>query len=195
MMSAVKENESDKMRCASCGITENDDVKLKKCNGCYLVRYCSVKCQRDHRPKHKRACKSRAVELRDELLFKQPESTHPGDCPICCLPMPLDLKKSGMMSCCSKVICGGCEYANRKREIEGGLQCKCPYCREPLTTEEEANKRNMKRIEANDPVAMVELAIKEYHKNDYSNTPLNGLRRLLTWEVPRRIIDCHVGII
>ena len=34
--------------------------------------------------------RKRAAVLRDELLFKQPESSHLGDCPICCLPLPLD---------------------------------------------------------------------------------------------------------
>eukprot|EP00984_Skeletonema_dohrnii_P028597 scaffold18652_cov83-Skeletonema_dohrnii-CCMP3373.AAC.1 len=71
------------MCCACCGIAEGDDIKLKTCTACKSARYCSVKCQKDHRPKHKGACKKRAAELRDELLFKQPESSHFGDCPIC----------------------------------------------------------------------------------------------------------------
>ena len=77
------------MFCAFCGTAGGDEIKLKRCNACYLVRYCSVKCQKDHWPKHKKECKKRAAELRDEILFKQPESTHLGDCPICCLPVPL----------------------------------------------------------------------------------------------------------
>ena len=56
--------------CASCGVAESDDVKLKKCNGCYLVRYCGIKCQRDHWRQHKKECKKRAAELHEELLFK-----------------------------------------------------------------------------------------------------------------------------
>ena len=62
--------------CASCGTTGNDDVKLKDCSACHLMKYCSVKCQKDHRPQHKKECKKRAAELHDELLFKQPENTH-----------------------------------------------------------------------------------------------------------------------
>ena len=68
--------------CAACGIAEIDEIKLKECDGCDLARYCSDDCQQDHRPEHEEACKERAAELRDELLFKQPESTHMGDCPI-----------------------------------------------------------------------------------------------------------------
>eukprot|EP00985_Skeletonema_marinoi_P025747 scaffold19204_cov66-Skeletonema_marinoi.AAC.1 len=36
------EEESDIMMCcASCGIGQVDDIKLKKCTACFLVRYCS----------------------------------------------------------------------------------------------------------------------------------------------------------
>ena len=88
-MSKTNEPDCDTRCCASCGIAEVDDVKLMRCTACYLVRYCSVICQRNHRPQHKRACKRHAAELRDELLFRQPESSHIGDCPICMLPLLL----------------------------------------------------------------------------------------------------------
>jgi len=51
-----------------------------------LVRYCSDECHPDHRPHQEAVCEETAAELRDEMLFKQPESSHEGDCPICCLP-------------------------------------------------------------------------------------------------------------
>eukprot|EP00985_Skeletonema_marinoi_P003285 scaffold1372_cov79-Skeletonema_marinoi.AAC.2 len=89
--------ESDTMMCcAACGTPEElvDDVKLKDCSACKLVRYCGVQCQKDHRPQHKRDCKKRAAELRDEILFKQPEISHRGGCPICCLPLPIDATES-----------------------------------------------------------------------------------------------------
>lgn len=94
-MSAAVEEEAGNvtMRCASCGTAAAaHDIQLKKCAACHLVRYCSVSCQRDHRPQHKRECKKRAAELRDELLLKQPESSYLGDCPICCLPLSIDTK-------------------------------------------------------------------------------------------------------
>ena len=102
--------------CASCGVAGGDDIKLKECTACHLVKYCSVTCQRDHRPQHKKECMRRAAELHDEILFKQPESTHFGDCPICCLPLPMDPSKYILNSCCSKYVCDGCDYANKKRE-------------------------------------------------------------------------------
>ncbi|KAK1734131.1 hypothetical protein QTG54_015134 [Skeletonema marinoi] len=71
-------------------MSEDNADALKNCTACYLVKYCSVQCQKEHRKQHKRDCKKRAAEIRDELLFKQPESTHLGDCPICMIPLPLD---------------------------------------------------------------------------------------------------------
>ncbi|KAK1747256.1 hypothetical protein QTG54_002600 [Skeletonema marinoi] len=151
-MSVVEETDDIMMCCASCGIAGVDDVKLKKCIACYLVKYCSIKCQREHRSQHKKECKKRAAELRDEILFKQPESSHHGDCPICFLPLSLDNDKSSVMSCCSKIICDGC---NEMRELEGKIQPKCPFCRHsPPKSQAEARKNNMKRVEANDPVAI-----------------------------------------
>eukprot|EP00984_Skeletonema_dohrnii_P006903 scaffold2462_cov120-Skeletonema_dohrnii-CCMP3373.AAC.8 len=157
------------MCCASCGIAELDDIKLITCDACDLVRYCSDQCQQDHRSQHEAMCKERAAELRDEILFKQPESTHVGDCPICCLPHPLDYKKRSMMqTCCSKIICHGCDYANKLREAEARLQQTCPFCRSPLPkTKEENNKNKMRRAAANDPVAIREIGVKHNNEGDY----------------------------
>ena len=165
IMSSAVETESDAMqRCASCGTAENDDIKLKKCTACHLVRYCSVKCQKEHWSQHKKECK----KLRDEILFKQPESSHLGDCPICCLPLPIDPSKSAFYTCCSKHICQGCHLVNQKRERDQRLQCKCPFCRKALPkTMDESKKRLMKRIEVNDPVAMRNMGAFREMEGDY----------------------------
>eukprot|EP00984_Skeletonema_dohrnii_P005333 scaffold1874_cov89-Skeletonema_dohrnii-CCMP3373.AAC.10 len=73
------------------------------------------------------------------------------------------------MSCCSKVICNGCNYANLVREAERRLQESCPFCREPSpSTKEGLDKRRMKRIEVNDPDAMCEEGVMQRQKGDYS---------------------------
>ena len=167
-MSEDNEEQAGTSCCASCGIAEIDDVKLKDCDGCDLVRYCSDECRENHRSEHEEACKKRAAELRDEQLYKQPESSHLGDCPICCLPLPLDLMKSTLTGCCSKLICTGCFYANQMRELEQNLATKCTFCREALSkTEEEHFKRLMRRIEKNDPYAIYQQGAEQYDKGDY----------------------------
>ena len=166
-MSSDTEDVNEEPRCASCGITQGNDIELMKCTDCHLVRYCSDECQELHRLEHEETCKQRAAELRDELLFKQPESTHLGDCPICCLPLSIDTKKSIAYDCCSKSLCNGCAVANWTYEMrrENFL---CPFCRLPAPeTEEERDKRRMKRIEKNDPVAICQEGMIQYKKGEY----------------------------
>ena len=184
-----EENEAVLSCCAACGIAEVDDIKLKECGECDLVRYCSNACQKNHKSQHKEACKMRAAELRDELLFRQPESNHHGDCPICCLPLSIDKEKSCMISCCSKVVCEGCDHANKIREIEGKLKFKCPFCRTPITSNDEADKQRTNRIKMNDPVAICPISRKETLTRH-----LSILQKLLDWETWRRIICCHFCI-
>jgi tetratricopeptide (TPR) repeat protein len=101
-------------------------------------------------------------EIRDDKLFSQPDESFLGECPICCLPLPLDLTKSSITSCCCQRICNGCDHANQTREAKEGLEQRCPYCREPVPkTNEEHKKKFMKRVKANDPVALRELG-KQY---------------------------------
>jgi tetratricopeptide (TPR) repeat protein len=158
------------MCCANCGKAEIDNIKLKICTACKLVKYCSVDCQKNHRKQHKKACKKRAIEIHDDRLFRQPDESYLGECPICCLPLPLgqDISKWGLNSCCCKRICAGCEYANDKREDEAGLEHRCPYCREPVPkTQEEVDKNLMKRVKANDPVALLQVGGMRYNEGDY----------------------------
>ena len=157
--------------CASCGIAAIDDVKLKPCPHCDLVEYCSDDCQQEHREKHEAACKKRAAELYDELLFKQPESNHLSDCPICCLPMPNDPNKSMIQNCCSQYICRGCVHANQVREIKERLkEHRCPFCRHVLPkTPEDSEKNNMERAKLNDPIALQVLGGWNQQRGDYES--------------------------
>ena len=163
--------------CASCGTAGVGDMKLKDCDGCDLVRYCGDECERIHKSDHEEECKKRAAELRDELLFKQPESSHFGDCPICCVPLPLEIGKSTMMACCSKLICKGCGHANNLRENEMRLKRSCVFCRAPIPvgktvsdTGKGLNKQNMKRAKANNPYAIFQVRIDHYKKGHYSRS-------------------------
>ena len=72
-----------------------------------------------------------------------------------------------MNTCCCKEICQGCNVANIKRELEGRLEPKCPFCRKDLPAEEEAIELLMKRVEVNDPVAMSQIGKEKYDEGDY----------------------------
>ncbi|EJK67098.1 hypothetical protein THAOC_11912, partial [Thalassiosira oceanica] len=116
--------------CANCGKgSEGGAIKLKNCTACRLVKYCGVDCQKAHRKQHKKACKQRAAELKDERLFSQGrERPEAHFCPICTLPIPLPMNKhSVFMACCMKRICKGCVVAAKKRGM-----LDCVFCRAPL---------------------------------------------------------------
>eukprot|EP00984_Skeletonema_dohrnii_P002608 scaffold912_cov121-Skeletonema_dohrnii-CCMP3373.AAC.9 len=50
------------------------------------------------------------------------------------------------------------------------LEHSCLFCRKPtVATDEECDKQRMKRIEANDPVALRREGVVQYHKGDYSS--------------------------
>ena len=164
----MKTNDEADDSCANCGKGECDNVKLWRCTACKLVRYCGVACQKDHRKQHKRACKQRVAELREEILFKQPESNYLGDCPICCLTLSIDMSKS-TMNACSKVICDGCDYANYLREVEESLEHSCPFCRQPTPESgEDLEKKETKRTEANDPEAMRRMGKMRFMAGNYN---------------------------
>jgi len=130
-----------------------------------------------------RAAKLRAAKLRNEALFKDPPAKE--DCPICFLPIPVALLSCASLPfatisavpiynlaianqelatdametyypCCGKSICGGCVHSFRKSGNDG----KCPFCNSNRggKTDKENVEEIMKRVAANDAVAMGMLA-------------------------------------
>ncbi|EJK64571.1 hypothetical protein THAOC_14680 [Thalassiosira oceanica] len=139
--------------CSNCGKEGSDAVKLKNCTACFLVKYCSVDCQKTHRKQHKKACKKRAAELRDEKLYSQGHERAEGSfCPLCVLAIPFPLEQHATFrACCSKLVCNGCSLAAHK----GGLGESCPFCRSPLPkNREETLAMAQKRVAAKDPEAI-----------------------------------------
>ena len=157
-MSCIADRDVD--LCANCGKHESDTIKLKNCTACRLVKYCGVDCQRAHRKHHKKACKERAAELKDEQLYSQGhERPEGGFCPICTLPIPLPINEhSFFKACCMKRICDGCSVATRKRGMTD-----CAFCRTPLP-DNNADRLAMflARVKKKDPEAINQLGIKYF---------------------------------
>ena len=160
-MSCIAVDDSAVAVCANCGKQGSGTVKLKDCAACRLVKYCSVDCQRAHRKQHKKACKQRAAELKDEQLYSQGLERPEGHfCPICTLliPLPMD-KHSATYVCCMKRICHGCILAVDKRGMHD-----CPFCRTSCP-KNDADKLAMiqTRVAKKDPVAINVLGLKYCH--------------------------------
>ncbi len=104
----------------------------------------------------------------DRTLFTQPDGTHHGESPLCSLQLPIDGSKSVFYTCCSETICYGCICANTISNIHDETKAlRCPFCRKLGVSGEENDKRNMKRVEANDPAALCHMGKKYYHEGDY----------------------------
>jgi len=127
--------------CANCGKGEEESNNLKTCTACKLVKYCNRDCQIAHRSQHKKACKKRVAELRDEQLFKEVERE---ECPICLLTLPIDLNQTAFESCCGKNICNGCRFAMFMSE-EKDL---CAFCRTPPESSDEEQIKRLKKLMA-----------------------------------------------
>ena len=137
--------------CANCGKGEADESdKLKSCDACKMVKYCSRECQIAHRPLHKKECKKRAAELHEEALFKFPPP--PDDCDICMLPLSPRTTANTYYSCCGKIMCKGCDFAYHIRDSDPKSDTKCPYCRRPTFggSLESISERFEERMEAGD---------------------------------------------
>jgi len=165
--------------CAHCGkVEEAGSNKLKACTACKLVKYCNRECQIAHRPQHKKACRKRAAQLRDEKLFKQPPPEE--DCPICMVRLPSLITGRTYMACCGKMICCGCIYTVQSRAFEARRLKEddiCPFCRTPTPfSDEEIIKRYKRRVDLNDPEGMNGLA--SYYANGQYGIPQNHAKAL-----------------
>ena len=160
-MKSVRSEDDRNEACANCGKSGSDTVKLKNCTACRLVKYCGVDCQKAHRKQHKKACKQRAAELKDERLYSQGHERHEGDfCPICTLPIPLPMDEQSVFNtCCMKRVCKGCDFAAQKRGMHD-----CPFCRTPYPDNDADTLAMLQaRVEKRDPGAISSLANKYHH--------------------------------
>ena len=207
--------------CADCGCVAGGGVSLKTCKSCMLVKYCNAKCQRNHWATHKKQCKQRAADLRDEALFKDPPPKE--DCPICFLPMPvylvccvslppatitsvptfdfanankdLDFKSTEQYyTCCGKTLCRGCVHTLCK----SGTIEKCPFCNSDHggKTDKEGVEEMMKRVEANDAGSMSFLG-SYYHLGGEGGLQQDSAKAMELWKQAAELgssgAHCHLA--
>ena len=116
---------------------------------------------------HDEESNEHADELHDRELFTQPDETHLGECPLCFLPLPIDLGKSRSYSCCSQIICNGCILANVRSNKHDQVKARsCAFCRELVSKKWETRKNLMKRVKANDPAAMRQMGLECYREGN-----------------------------
>ncbi|EJK43971.1 hypothetical protein THAOC_37538 [Thalassiosira oceanica] len=159
-MSCIAVDDGSAGVCANCGKHETDTVKLKNCTACRLVKYCGVDCQRAHRKQHKKACRQRAAELKDERLYSQGLERPEGDfCPICTLPIPIPMHEHSVSNvCCMMRICDGCDLAARKRGMND-----CPFCRTRYPDNDADTLAMIRaRVKKKDPEALYCLGLKYF---------------------------------
>ena len=95
------------------------------------------------------------------LTTKGRKRSEEDDCPICQLPLPLDMEESMFNSCCVKRVCNGCILAARKRGMRD-----CPFCRTPTArTDSQTLAMVRKRVDAGDPKAIYFIGNQHKHGN------------------------------
>ena len=108
--------------------------------------------QRGRRQSSRRCMQCVAAGKELVLMKKGRKRSEDDDCPICQLPLPLDVDQSSFRLCCMKVVCKGCILAARKRGM-----WDCPFCRAPTPHESQSLAMIRKRVDAGDPAAICHL--------------------------------------
>jgi len=168
--------------CANCGKEGNSGNmnNMNTCNKCNQAKYCNAACKKKHRSKHKKQCERYLAELHDEKLFKKPPLLHK-DCPICFERMPSYSTGGRYMSCCGQLICSGCIHAPVYDDQGNEVAKKtCPFCRvPPPSSEKEAIKRMLERVEVGDSIAIANLG--SYYRDGTNGYPQDYPKALELW--------------
>ena len=133
----------------------------------------------------------RAAELHNEALFREPPPEH-GECPICFIQLPSMNSGLRYMSCCGKILCTGCSYAD-VYDNHGNIiaEEKCPFCRTPDSTEEDVIERNKKRMELGDTYAFFTMGC--YYSRGYYGLPQNSAKALELWHNAGKFAYNNIG--
>ena len=112
---------------------------MKTCTACRLVKYCGVDCQKAHRGQHKKACKQRAAELKDQRLHSvlagnQDRVAAMKICGACERMLPEGAYSGEQrwrrqsIRRCEECVAGGNELVLMTKGRERSEEDECPIC-------------------------------------------------------------------
>ena len=103
-----------------------------------------------------RRCEECVTAGKELVLVKKGRTrSEEDDCPICSLPIPLDVTQSTFRTCCMKKVCYGCVTAAAKRGMRD-----CPFCRtSTATTDSQTLAMIQARVDAGDPLESISLGL------------------------------------
>ena len=186
----LSSNDNGVSACANCG-KEGDNLNI--CNKCKEATYCNAACKKKHRSKHKKECERRVLELHDEALFEEPPPEH-GDCPICFLRLPIMDTGRRYMSCCGKIVCTGCCYADVYDNLGNVIADeKCPFCRTPdPISEKEVIERRKKRMKVGDALAFFSMG--NYYDRGECGLPQDSAKAIEYWHKAGKVAYTNIGL-
>ena len=164
---------------------------MNTCNKCKEATYCNAACKKKHTSKHKKSCERIVAEMHDEALFREPLPQY-GDCSICFLRLPTMDSGRRYMSCCGKIICTGCSYAD-VYDNHGNIIAdeKCPFCRTPLPTSDENIRRLKKRMKLDDAQAFCIMG--NYYDEGECGLPQDSAKAMELWHMAGKYGYNNIG--
>ena len=126
-------------------------------------------------------------KIQQEKLFKQPPQKE--DCPICFIPLPPLQSGVRYKTCCGKVICCGCIFANSTMNRKKNGLVLCPFCRTPTPPNPIMSLgMSLERMKVKDPAAIYSFGClyAEGRYEEYPH-PQNILKAIELWRLAAKL--------
>lgn len=84
------------------------------------------------------------------------------ECPICLIPLPINVKEITFMSCCGKRICFGCTCKHAVTDVKNGApldEHKCAFCQQIVKVTAKIHIKRLKKLmKKNIPKSFIQMA-------------------------------------
>ena len=89
------------------------------------------------------------------------------ECPMCLIPLPIDVREAVFIYCCGKRICQGCSYKSIFSDMKKGVKLeefKCAFCRQHIAIKHNDKIKELKRLmKKKIPEAFIKMAFNYKH--------------------------------